>query len=68
MEIEDVITKMRKDLKNAKKSDLIEMVIQSQLQVMDLVWSLDNERKDHIRLKQVASSRPLRSVGGVTLP
>lgn len=68
MEIEDVITKMREDLKKAKKSDLIEMVIQSQLQVMDLVWSLDNERKDHNRLKQVASSRPLRSVGGVTLP
>lgn len=68
MEIEDVITKMREDLKKAKKSDLIEMVIQSQLQVMDLVWSLDNERKDHNRLKQVTSSRPLRSVGGVTLP
>lgn len=68
MEIEEVIVKMREDLKNAKKSDLIEMVIQSQLQVMDLMWSLDNERRDHTRLKQVASSRPLRSVGGVTLP
>lgn len=68
MEIEEVIVKMREDLKKSKKSDLIEMVIQSQLQVMDLMWSLDNERRDHTRLKQVSSSRPLRSVGGVTLP
>ncbi|AXN57934.1 hypothetical protein [Acinetobacter phage ABPH49] len=66
--LEDLQENLRQDLKKLTKSQLIEVVIQSQMQVMDLVWSLDNERKDHRRLKQVASSRPLRSVGGVTLP
>lgn len=68
MEIEDVIMKLREDLKKAGKSDLIEMVIQSQMQVMDLAWSLDNQHKELNHLRGVISSRPRRSVGGVTLP
>ncbi|URC22348.1 hypothetical protein CHUUTOTORO_02630 [Serratia phage vB_SmaM-ChuuTotoro] len=68
VELEDVITKLREELKKCKKSELIEMVIQSQAQVMDLVWTLDKQRKEHDHLRGVISSRPLRSVGGVTLP
>lgn len=66
VEIEDVIIKMREDLKKMKKSDIVEVAIQSQMQVMDLVWSLDNERKDNHRLRGL-NNRQHRSIGGVTL-
>ncbi|URC22604.1 hypothetical protein KASHIRA_00100 [Serratia phage vB_SmaM-Kashira] len=58
---------LRQDLKKLTRSQLIDVVIQSQMQVIHLGWELDSKQQENKRLLSANSRQPRGSFGGVSL-